>query len=87
MLSHNLRAVHPECRAGYLEDRRHGLIYGPYGIPQPDGSVAFGAGWEFASIDGRCLYCKGEFSPQQYSALTRWFAQRKAARALSTRSV
>lgn len=45
--------LHPECVKSFREDRKHGLIYGPYQI---NGKMMMNA--EEASITGNfCPYC------------------------------
>jgi len=75
-LPNNLRAVHPSCRSSYREDRRHGLIYGPYGLQQTDGNYKLVSGWKFAAVDGTCLYCGMDLSRQQLVSL-RHFAKKR----------
>ena len=50
--------AHPECRPGFVEDRKHGLIYGPYKIREEDGSERWAMTAESFSWETEtCPYC------------------------------
>lgn len=50
--------AHPQCEPGFREDRRHGLIYGPYMLKFPDGTRRFAMHAEEASrLTRTCAYC------------------------------
>jgi len=50
--------AHPECRQSFREDRKLGLIYGPYARKDKNGRVHFLRGPEEASMKwGMCAYC------------------------------
>lgn len=50
--------AHPECRSPFREDRRNGLIYGPYRHTEADGTKRWLSGPEEASmLWSTCAYC------------------------------
>ena len=61
MNARQLQCCSANCASGLREDRRHGLIYGPYsdGTREPDGSPHFIGALELAGLDDSCTYCRG----------------------------
>lgn len=52
--------AHPGCREGFREDRKAGLIYGPYVETDEEGKRRFLKGPEEASVRwNMCAYCNG----------------------------
>jgi len=50
--------AHPECRESFREDRKNGLIYGPYRHTNEDGTKRWLSGPEEASmLWNACAYC------------------------------
>jgi hypothetical protein len=45
------------CAQNLREDRRHGLIYGPYGETLPDGKLRLVSHARYAGLTNRCIYC------------------------------
>ena len=51
--------AHPGCRQSFREDRKLGLIYGPYVEKDEQGKTRFLKGPEEASVRwNMCAYCK-----------------------------
>lgn len=52
--------AHPGCEPGFREDRRYGLIYGPYMLRFPDGSQRYAMdAEEMSRVTRMCPYCGG----------------------------
>lgn len=57
-LSGRVFLAHPVCRPGFVEDRKHGLIYGPTILTLPDGSQRWAMNQEETSrVTNTCAYC------------------------------
>lgn len=48
------------CAQDLKEDRKVGLIYGPYGEKDADGKLRFMSSFEFAGKSNCCTYCGGQ---------------------------
>lgn len=49
----------PACKTALREDRKAGLIYGPYGEKLPGGGVKYVSQEQFCAETNTCAYCGG----------------------------
>lgn len=73
----------PGCAQCLREDRRSGLIYGPYAVEAvPTGTREFVQSYVFAAATGKCTYCGGDLPRHRARLLLRRFVPERLAAAV-----
>lgn len=66
------------CASALREDRRAGLIYGPYGEKQQNGTVRYVSQEQFCAESNTCAYCGSTLPRGRAKRIRNQFVEKRA---------